>query len=167
MQSILNYINTAVINVINSISVSWSLVDDNLHNCSLHLTSLAGGLYYRCDLVYSDPSGVNTASTILTHTQEWLMDNNISITVNGDKLKLSKLCSLQLTDSSMATCFSVIEHLAETKCDTQPSISPVTSPGCSVLSETTSNSTHVSVITGGFIGGLLLGVLTCAAGIAV
>ena len=149
----------------NSLSVSWSLVDYNLHNCSLHLTSLAGGLYYRCDLVYSDPSGVNTASTILTRTQEWLMKNNNSATVNGDKLELSKLCTLRLDDSSMATCFSVIEHLAMTTCDTQPSISPVTSPGCPILSETASNS--VGAITGGFIGGLLLGVLTCAAGIAV
>ena len=151
----------------NSISVSWTLVDDYFHNCSLHLTALAGGLYYRCDLVYSDPSGVITASTILTRTQEWLMENNITTTVNGDKLELSKLCTLRLDDSSMATCYRVIEHLAETTCNTQPtpSFSPVMTPSCPELSETTGNS--AGIITGGFIGGLLLGVLTCAAGIAV
>ena len=158
LQKVQLSLSDAVINVMNSLSSSWSLADDNLHNCSLHLTSLAGGLYYRCDLVYSDPSGVNTASTILTSTQEWLMDDSIAITINGTKLELSKLCTLRLDDSSMATCFSVMEHLAETTCDTQPSssIRPMMSPGCPVLSE-----------TGGFIGGLLLGVLTCAAGIAV
>ena len=148
-----NTLNNVVISAMNSISVSWTLEDDYFHNCSLHLTALAGGLYYRCDLVYSDPSGVNTASTILTHTQEWLMENNITTSVNGDKLELSKLCTLRLDDSSMATCYRVIERLAET------------TPRCPELSGTTGNS--VGAITGGFIGGLLLGVLTCAAGIAV
>ena len=78
------------------------------------------------------------------------MENNITTTVNGTKLELSKLCTLRLDDSSMATCYRVIERLAET------------SPSCPELSETSAG-----VITGGFIGGLLLGVLTCAAGIAV
>ena len=95
------------------------------------------------------------------------MENNITTTINGDKLELSKLCTLRLDDSSMDTCYRVIERLAETTCNRQPtpSFSPVTTPSCPELSETTGNS--VGAITGGFIGGLLLGVLTCAAGIAV
>ena len=145
---VLGHVTTnVIIKIMNSIFPSSGLVNNHFHNCSLYLTALAGGLYYRCDLVYSDPSG---ASTILTHTQEWLMENNITTTINGTKLDLSKLCTLWLDDSSMATCYRVIERLAET------------SPSCPELSETSAG-----VITGGFIGGLLLGVLTCAAGIAV
>ena len=126
----------------NSIFPSWALVNNHFHNCSLHLTALAGGLYYRCDLVYSDPSGVNTASTILSRTQEWLMDNNITTIINGTKMELSKLCTLQLDDSSMATCYRVIEHLAET----------------------TTAGIDVGIIAGVFCGGLVVGALT---GIAV
>ena len=70
------------------------------------------------------------------------MENDITTTVNGDKLELSKLCTLRLDDSSMVTCYRVIEYLAET----------------------TTAGIDVGIIAGVFCGGLVIGALT---GIAV
>ena len=66
------------------------------------------------------------------------MDDSIAITINGTELELSKLCTLRLDDSSMATCFSVIEHLAET----------------------TNTGFNIGIIAGVFCGGLAVGALT-------
>ena len=160
-------IKHVTVNTMNAISSSWSITNDSLHNCSTDTTIV--GVYYTCDLVYSSPLGTVTASTILSQTQEWLLQqqDNIVVHTNEATLELSKLCLLQRDDSSMATCTRVREKLAESI----PLLTPAStrqSPSTSRLPTITAHtSNNAGAVTGGFIGGFLGGLLTCLSGIAM
>ena len=161
-------IKHVIVNTMNSISSSWSITNDSLHSCSTDTTIV--GVYYTCDLVYSSPLGTVTASTILSQTQEWLLQqqDNIVVHTNEATLELSKLCLLQRDDSSMATCSRVREKLAETIPLSSKPASTQESPAASGLPTITAHtSNNAGPVTGGFIGGFLGGLLTCLSGIAM
>ena len=170
-------IKHVIVNTMNFISSSWSITNDSLHNCSTDTTIV--GVYYTCNLVYSSPSGTITASTIISRTQEWLLQqkDNIVVRTNEATLELSKLCLLQRDYSSMANCSRVREKLAETiaSCIASTIIASTTVsaftrelPSDSGLPTITAHtSCNAGVVTGGFIGGFVGGLLTCLSGIAM
>ena len=160
-------IKRAFINTMNAISSSWSITNDSLHNCSTDTTIV--GVYYTCDLVYSSPSGTITASSVISQTQEWLLqhEDNIVVHTNEATLELSKLCLLQRDDSSMATCSRVREKLAETIPLSTPA-STRESPAASRLPKITAHtSNNAGAVTSAFIGGFIGGLLTCLSGIVM
>ena len=172
-------IKNVIINTMNAISSSWSITNDSLHNCSTDTTIV--GMYYTCDLVYSSPSGTVTASSVISQTQEWLLQQEFNIVVHNSEatLELSKLCLLQRDDSSMANCSRVREKLAETiaSCIASAIASTTVSTPAASTQELPSDSglptiiAHTSnnagAVTGGFIGGFVGGLLTCLSGIAM
>ena len=87
-------------------------------------------------MIYSDPNGTITATTVVDILQEWILTTDgASIIIDGNALELSKSCPTRTNRQINSTCeaFPVqISHL---------------------------NKQTVGYISGSFIGGVLTGLL--------
>ena len=103
-------------------------------------------------LVYSSDNGSITASMLVDMLQTWLLtSDNISTTVDDSLVQFSRTCPTRLTPQTIGACTRPLPPRVE--CE-HPTV------------------THVSdsdggAIAGGFIGGLLVGIIIYTAVIGV
>ena len=117
----------AISNVFMSLCPSCVDIDaSNIENVQLNCGEFA---YLTAGLIYSDPEGRVTASTLLDRLLTWMLSqDNPSLVVNGLRVALSQQCPTQLNPATSDACINSVYD-------------------------------NTSLIIAGFFGGLVVGIV--------
>ena len=120
---------------------------------------------FTSSLVYSSDNGSITASMLVDMLQTWLLtSDNISTTVDNSLVQFSKTCPTRLTPQTIGACTRPLPPRVE--CE-HPTVTHVSDTGVTQPTVGHVSDTDGGVIAGGFIGGLLIGIIIYTAVIGV
>ena len=128
----------AIIDILGLLCPSCDCISSsNIADMQLHCGASANTVYLTAALVYSSPDGSITASTLINMFQMWLLsEDSPSIVTDGTAVALSQQCPTQLNDATRITCIEVF------------------------ISETAaSDDASAATIMGGFLAGVVAGIL--------
>ena len=128
-----------------------NITADSLQDSSLTCSQTGDSTVFNSSLVYSSDDGTITASMLVDMLQTWLLtSDNISTTVDDSLVQFSKTCPTRLTPQTTGACTRPLPPRVECEMPTA-----------------THTSDDGGAIAGGFIGGLLVGIIIYTAVIGV
>ena len=136
----------ALIDIVNNLCGECNISLKNFNNSNLDYSASEGHTLFTTDIMYSNPNGTITSTTLIHHLQTWILSQSSpNLTVAGKALLIDKHCVIIVNVATKSAC---INKMAS-------NISPTSIDAATMSIEM---ARIISPITyGGFSLGLLIG----------
>ena len=98
----------ALTDIINKLCGECNIFSENFNNSSLDYNSASeGDTLFSADIVYSNPNGTITSSTLIHRLQTWILSQSSpNLTVAGKVLLIDKHCPTTVNAATESACTS-------------------------------------------------------------
>ena len=97
----------ALADIMNKFCMECNISIQNFNNSNLDYSSSEGCTLFSTDIIYSNPKGTITSTTLIHRLQTWiLLQSSPNLTVAGKVLPIDKHCPTRVNAATKAACTS-------------------------------------------------------------
>ena len=95
----------ALTDIMNNVCGECNISSENFNNSNLDYSASEGHTLFITDIIYSNPNGTITSTTLIHRLQMWILSQNSpNLTVAGKVLPIDKHCPTRVNAATKSAC---------------------------------------------------------------